>query len=178
MKVPEKLITYEDYLSGNLPESSYEIVDGEVVQMAPTSFEHGEYEGGLYSLLKRSLKGKGYVAVGEVGIVIKREPLTIRALDVVYISKERAKLKPKGLLEVPPELVIEIVSPSNTYTELERKVSELLDFGVDRVLLIDPQLKKAFLHKKGSKVVEVYNFDEEFELLEGLKIKLSEVLEE
>ncbi len=79
-------------------------------------------------------------------------------------------------LETPPDLVIEILSPSNTYTEVEQKVQELLDFGVERVLLLDPRLKRAFLHKKG--IVEVYSFEEEFELLPELKIKLSEVLEE
>ncbi|RME11220.1 MAG: Uma2 family endonuclease, partial [Aquificota bacterium] len=113
---------------------------------------------------------------GEVGLVLKREPLTLRGVDIAYISRDRLRELPEGVLETPPELVIEILSPSNTYTEMEEKVQELLDFGVDRVLLVDPRLKKAFLHKKG--IVEVYSFDEEFELLPELKIKLSEVLEE
>ena len=178
MRVLERLITYEDYLEGNLPEGLYEIVNGEVVEMAPTGDWHGYFETSIASFLKEKSKKKAWVLVGEVGIVLKKNPLTLRGLDIVYISKERLKELTGRALEVPPELAIEIVSPSNTYTELERKVSELLDFGVDRVLLIDPQLKKAFLHKRGSKLVEVYDFDEEFELLEGLKIKLSEVLEE
>ncbi|MEJ5339115.1 MAG: Uma2 family endonuclease [Aquificaceae bacterium] len=176
MQVKEKSYTYEDLVKGRLPEGLYEIVKGEVVEMAPTGFEHGDYEGRFYWLFNLKLKTKGYYAVGDVGLVIRKNPLTIRAVDVLYISKERLKEKPKGMLEVPPDLVIEILSPSNTYTEMEEKVQELLDFGVDRVLLVDPRLRKAFLHKKG--IVEVYSFEEEFELLPELKIKLSEVLEE
>ncbi len=176
MQVKERVYTYEDVLKGTLPEGLYEIVNGEVVKMAPTGFEHGDYEGRFYWLFNLKLKAKGYYSVGEVGILIRKKPLTIRAVDVVYISKERLKEKPKGILQVPPDLVIEILSPSNTYTEMEEKVQELLDFGVERVLLVDPRLRKAFLHKKG--IVEVYSFDEEFELLPELKIKLSEVLEE
>jgi len=176
MKTIEKLYTYQDLIEGKLPEGLYEIVNGEVVEMAPAGFEHGGYELDLGAYIRRRLKIKGYTAVGEVGILIRKKPLTIRAVDVVYISKERLKEKPKGILQVPPDLVIEILSPSNTYTEMEEKVQELLDFGVERVLLVDPKLRKAFLHKKG--IVEVYSFDEEFELLPELKIKLSEVLEE
>ncbi len=176
MKTIERVYTYKDLIEGKLPEGLYEIVNGEVVEMAPTGFEHGGYELDLGAYIRRRLKIKGYTAVGEVGILIRKKPLTIRAVDVVYISKERLKEKPKGILQIPPDLVIEILSPSNTYTEMEEKVQELLDFGVERVLLVDPRLRKAFLHKKG--IVEVYSFDEEFELLPELKIKLSEVLEE
>ncbi len=176
MKTVEKLYTYQDLIEGRLPEGLYEIVNGEVVEMAPIGDVHGSYEADFSYYLKSKLRKKGYVLVGEVGIVLKKEPLTLRGLDVVYISKEKLpKLKGKAL-EVPPDLVIEILSPSNTYTEMEEKVQELLDFGVERVLLVDPRLRKAFLHKKG--IVEVYSFDEEFELLPELKIKLSEVLEE
>ncbi len=176
MKTVEKLYTYQDLIEGKLPEGLYEIVNGEVVEMAPIGDVHGSYEADFSYYLKSKLRKKGYVLVGEVGILLKKEPLTLRGLDVVYISKEKLpKLKGKAL-EVPPDLVIEILSPSNTYTEIEEKVQELLDFGVERVLLVDPKLRKAFLHKKG--IVEVYSFDEEFELLPELKIKLSEVLEE
>ncbi len=176
MKTIEKLYTYQDLIEGKLPKGLYEIVNGEVVEMAPTGFEHGDYEGSLVHYLREKSKRKAYVVCGEVGIVLKRDPLTVRGLDIAYISKEKLREKPKGMLEVPPDLVIEILSPSNTYTEIEEKVQELLNFGVERVLLIDPRLRKAFLHKKG--IVEVYSFDEEFELLPELKVKLSEVLEE
>ncbi len=173
MKLKERL-TYKDI--ENLPEGIYDVIDGEIKELAPTGFEHGEYEGELYTFLKGKLKGKGYVAVGEVGILISRDPLRIRSADVIYISKERSPEKPKGILTTPPELVVEIISPSNTYTEMEEKVLDYLSAGVDRVLLIDPQLGKATLFKKGERTAQLYSFDEELELLPELKIKLSEVL--
>ncbi len=178
MVLKERLITYEDYIEGRLPEGLYEIVDGEVVEVAPAGGLHGYIEAKIAGFLMEKSRSKVWVLVGEVGIVLKKNPLTLRGLDIVYISKERLKELTGRALEVPPELVIEIASPSNTSEELERKVWELLEAGTDRVLVVYPHLKKSYLYKKGSKVVEVYNFDEEFELLEGLKIKLSEVLEE
>jgi len=176
MKTIERLYTYQDLIEGKLPEGLYEIVNGEVVEMAPAGGWHGGYEASLVYYLKQKNKKKAHILCGEVGVLIKKEPLTIRGLDVAYISKEKLKELPEGLIETPPDLVIEILSPSNTYTEIEEKVQELLDFGVERILLVDPRIRKAFLHKKG--IVKVYSFDEEFELLPELNIKLSEVLEE
>ena len=49
-------------------------------------------------------KDKGYVAVGEVGIVINKQPLRIRAADVVYLSKEKCPDPPKGMLKSPRSL--------------------------------------------------------------------------
>ncbi len=173
MKLKEK-ISYREL--EKLPEGNYEVIDGEVVELAPTGFEHGEYELGIGSFLRKALKDRGYVAVGEVGVLISKEPLRIRSADVVYISKERAGGRPTGILEVPPELVIEIISPSNTYTEVEEKVMDYLRAGVERVLLIDPKLKQSTLFKKGRREAEIYSFEEELELLPGLRVKLSEVL--
>jgi len=88
MKTLEKeRLTYEEI--DKLPEGSYEIIDGEIVEMAPTGFEHGGIELDIGSFLKKKLKNKGYVAVGEVGILISKNPLRIRGADVVYISKEK-----------------------------------------------------------------------------------------
>ncbi|AAC06412.1 Uma2 family endonuclease [Aquifex aeolicus] len=173
MKLKSKL-SYEDIR--RLPEGSYEVINGEVVELVPTGFEHGEYELDLGAFLREKLKNKGYVAVGEVGVLISKEPLRIRSADVVYISKKRTPERPKGILDVPPEIVIEIVSPNNTYSEIEEKVFDYLSAGVDRVLIVDPKVRKATLFEKGKREAKIYDFDEEFELLEGLKLRLSEVL--
>ncbi|MBI4687174.1 MAG: Uma2 family endonuclease [Nitrospirae bacterium] len=120
----KKRYTYEDIKS--LPEGNYEIIDGERIDITPTQFYHGEYEGIFYELLKKHLKDKGYVAVGEIGIVISKKPFRLRAADVVYISKERSPERPKGMLEIPPDLVIEILSPDNTSTEISDKIKDYL----------------------------------------------------
>ncbi len=173
----KQLLTSEDIK--NLPsEGWYEVVNGEVVELAPTGFEHGEYELGIGSCLRKLLKGKGYVVGGEVGIVLRKNPLTVRAADIVYISKERLPQKPKGMLEVPPELVVEIVSESNTFQEIEGKVKDYLDFGVDRVLLVDPANGIATLYEGKSRTARMFSFSEEIEVVEGVKISIKGCLEE
>ncbi len=164
---------YEDLK--HLPEGNYEIIDGERREMTPTGFEHGDFEGIFYELLKKHLKTKGYVAVGEVGILIKKTPLRVRAADVVYISKERTPERPKGILEIPPDLIIEIVSESNTAWEITDKVKDYLSIDVERIILIDPQTETVSLYQKGKREVSLYSFDEEFTLVEGLTIRIKDV---
>jgi len=170
----KRLFTYDDIT--HLPEGNYEIIDGEVRDMTPTGFEHGDIEGRFYDLLSRYFKDKGYVAVGEVGILINRNPLRIRAADVVYISREKAPQLPKGILEIPPDLIVEIISESNTAWEITEKVKDYLSIGVERIVLIDPLSETASLFQKGRKEAIFYSFNEEFTLLEALSIKIKDLL--
>ncbi|MDH4164604.1 MAG: Uma2 family endonuclease, partial [Nitrospirota bacterium] len=132
----KQVYTYQDI--HHLPDGNYEIIDGERHDMTPTGFEHGHLEAKLGELLRHALKDRGYVAVGEVGIVIGKTPFRLRAADVVYISKEKTAERPKGMLEIAPDLIIEIISESNTAWEVTDKVRDYLAFGVDRVVLVDP----------------------------------------
>ncbi len=171
MRVAEKTITYEEI--NKIPEG-YEVVEGELKEMAPTGGEHGFYELKIGRKIDEKLEEKGYVLVGEVGLLISREPLTVRCADIVYISKERLKELPKGMIEVPPDLVIEIISPSNTFEEIEGKIYDYLRFGVKKIILIDPDLKKVTIIDENRKL-SIKDFSEEIELIEGIKIKLSEI---
>ncbi|GAB4415821.1 MAG: Uma2 family endonuclease [Thermodesulfovibrionales bacterium] len=170
----KKVYTYEDINS--LPEGNYEIIDGERKDTAPTMFEHGEFESAFSELLRRHLKDKGYVAVGEVGIVIKKSPFRLRAADVVYISKERSPEKPKGMLEIPPDLIVEIISEDNTANYINDKIKDYLSIGARRIVLIDPFTETITVYQHGRKEAGFYSFDDEFEMIEGIKIRLKEVL--
>ena len=170
----KQIFTYDDI--NRLPEGNYEIIDGERHDMTPTGFEHGEFEWKFAELLNRYLKDKGYVAVGEIGILIKRKPFRLRAADVVYISKEKSPKKPKGILEIPPDLIIEIISESNTAWEMTDKVKDYLSIGVERIILIDPLTQTVSLYQKGKKEALLYNFDEDVALIEDLSVKMKELL--
>src|SRR3972149_6350550 len=165
---------YEDI--HRLPEGNYEIINGERYEMTPTSFEHGDLEVRFGELLRSKLKGKGYVAVGEVGILINKTPLRIRAANVVYISKEKAPERPKGILEIPPDLIIEIISETNTAWEITDKVKDYLLIGVERIILIEPKTRTVSIYQKGKKEAILYDYEEEIVILEGLTLRLIDIL--
>ncbi len=167
------ILTYEDMHS--LPEGDYEIIDGEIVPMTPSGFRHGEYECLLAEILRKHLGSKGYVAVGEVGILITKKPFRLRAADVVYIRKEVLPQKPVGILEVPPDLVIEIISEDDTARKINDKTRDYLSIGVKRVVFVDPYSETITIYHHGRKDAGFYSFDEEFELIEGVFVKLREL---
>ncbi len=174
IELKKNLFTYDDV--NRLPDDLYEIIDGERRDMTPTGFEHGGIEFNVAYMLKEKLKDKGFIAVGEVGIIIRKNPLRIRAADIIYIAKTKLKVPPKGMLEIPPDLIIEIISPANALWEMTEKVKDYLSFGVERVLLIDPQTKTVSVYQAGKRDVSLYSFDEEVHFIGDVNVRLKEVL--
>jgi Uma2 family endonuclease len=170
----KKIYTYEDINS--LPEGNYEIIDGVRYDMSPTMFEHGKFEGIFYELLRKHVGNKGYIAVGEVGILISRNPLRLRSADVVYVSKETSPVEPVGILEIPPDLIIEIISPENTANYINEKVRDYLSIGVKKVILVDPATETVTVFRHGFKEAGYYNFNDEFELIDGIMVRLKEII--
>jgi Uma2 family endonuclease len=167
------LLVYDDL--STLPSGNYEIIDGVKFNMAPTGFLHGLIEGRLYDLLEAHLSTKGYVATGEVGVLISRSPLRVRGADIVYITKESYPKPPVGILEKPPELVVEILSPNNTAEEMNAKLKDYLSIGVPVIVYVDSEneMVTKFLSNGTS---TVYSFSDSFPIYDGLSIVMKDIL--
>src|SRR4051794_32454370 len=115
----ETLVTGEElYLMPDL--GRCELVDGRIVPLSPTGRVHGRSAAGLASDLSMYVKAndKGEV-LAEVGVYIRRDPDTVRAPDIAFISHERlAGCKDEGYLDVAPEIIVEILSPANSRREI------------------------------------------------------------
>ena len=170
-----RIYTYDD-LNYFLPDGNYEIIDGKKVNMSPTGFIHGEFELNIARVLKDHLGNKGYVSVGEIGIVISKRPFRLRAADVVYISKETSPNKPDGILEIAPDLIIEILSKDDTIQDMNDKIKDYLSIGVKKIIVVDPSTKFISIYYQKKKEVDCYSFDEEFELTDGVKIIMNQIL--
>lgn len=135
-----RLITGEELLT--LPNlGPCELIDGRIVPMSPTNVEHAYLENQAGWSLESFVRPRklGWVLVGEIGIYTRRRPDRVRAADVAFISRQRLPQRPRrGYLEVAPELVIEIMSPTDSWEEARVKVEEYFAIGVERVWLIEP----------------------------------------
>jgi len=171
--VEDTIYTYNDLTF--LPDGNYEIINGKRIDMSPAGFIHGEFESIFSDLLRKHLGKKGYVAVGEIGIVINKAPFKLRAADVVYISKGTSPQKPRGMLEIPPDLVIEIIS-KNRNKDFNDKVIDYLSIGVKRIIGIDAQNSTVTIYQHGKNVPDYYNFDDKFELFDGVKIIMNKII--
>lgn len=131
-----------------------ELIKGVFVKMPPPGSEHGRIETSIAFFLKLYAREhkSGEVFSGEVGIYTKRNPDTIRAMDVAYVSNQRMKQHTTHYFAVPPEIVIEVLSPGNRWVEILDKVDEYLNIGVDLVWIVDPKRKEVFSYHTLDKV--------------------------
>ena len=142
MTSPGTLLTADDLL--RLPDDGrrYELLDGEVKEMAPAAYEHGRVLTKVVIVLGSYVEANdlGEVVAGDPGIILRRNPDRVRAPDVAFFARERV---PTGearakFVDVVPDLVVEIVSPNDTAAEVQQKVEEWLRVGVRLVLALYP----------------------------------------
>src|SRR5437763_12700644 len=91
----------------------------------------------------------GRVLSNDTGVVTERGPDTVRGADVSFYSFARV---PKGplpdrYLDTPPDLVVEVLSPSDRWLKVLAKVAEYLDAGTTVVLVLDDQRRLAHLYR-------------------------------
>jgi Uma2 family endonuclease len=141
MTVDLKHLTYQQYL--DLPEmkARYSIVDGALVMAAAPTTEHQR------CILELALKltpvvrehRLGEVFIAPIDIVIHRDPLRTRQPDLLFISHARRYIIGRQVIEGGPDLVIEILSPSNTRRELEEKLQDYQTIGVREAWIVATQ---------------------------------------
>lgn len=176
-----KLITGAELAElGNL--GRCELIEGRIVSMAPTGDEHGGYEGNLYYVLRSFVDrhNLGKVRVGEVGIYIRRNPDTVRGADALFISHERyAQKKSAGYLDVAPELVVEILSPHDSWSEVTQKLRDYFAIGVQLVWVVDPQARMVFAYRSMTEIREFTAADDlpGDEILPGFSVKVAELFD-
>ena len=145
----QDLLTIDD-LANVVGDTPGELIDGRFVPMPPTGWPHARAEVKVSSRLARfaEVSGLGTVLGGEAGIIIRRDPDTLRGADVAYISRERlAQASSQGYLDVAPELIVEIVSPNDRWTDLTAKLEDYFSIGVDLVWVVDPQRRRVSCYR-------------------------------
>ncbi|MCL2192321.1 MAG: Uma2 family endonuclease [Treponema sp.] len=170
--------TYADYLEWEGPER-YELFDGEAFMMASPSVAHQALLMGLSSAFDVWLQGKScrvFAAPLDVRLFPRedRSDRTVVQPDLLVVC-DKSKLD-KGSVNGPPDLVIEIVSPSNTYSELLRKFNYYLKAKVREYWVVDPELKSVSVHiyENDRYISMTYNDNDRIPVtvLDGLEISL------
>ena len=128
----------------------YELVKGELITMPPAGGEHGAIGSRADRRIGTFVEQNdlGEVFNSDTGFIISTDPDTIRAPDVSFLRKESIPADgiPKGFIPGAPDLAIEVISPTDSYTEVAEKVAQLLEAGTQLVVLIDPRTRTIALH--------------------------------
>jgi len=153
-------LTLEQFLS--LPESdqSFELINGEVIVKVSPKFFHSRLTSSFWSELSSWVDGIGQVAI-EWAVTLKRQDQDwVPVPDLLYVSYDRlaADWCEDAPCPVLPELVIEIVSPDQTFNQLSRKALDYLSAGVDRIWVVYPPMRSITVFF-GDRPTETYQGD-------------------
>jgi len=153
----QHLMTADEF--GLRPDSERieELVRGRIVMSPPPSREHGMVCNAVGRLFGNFVAehGLGRVLNNDSGVITERDPDTVRGADVAYYSygrlpKERSL---RGYGPEIPELVFEVLSPSDRWSNLLVKVGEYLNAGVLAVALLDPETREAHVYRSEARPV-------------------------
>ena len=128
-----------------------ELVRGLPVETPMPDFRHGKACAMMtYHLVAYTeSQDLGHVMGNDTFVKVATNPDTLRGGDVLFVGYERLPKGeiPPGVLDVIPELVVEVVSPSNLWTGLFTKVDEYLAAGVKVVVILDGDSRTASTYR-------------------------------
>jgi Uma2 family endonuclease len=178
---PQIKFTYEDYK--NLPESEtkrYELLEGELVMVPSPTEPHQRASANLEFSLMQFVRKRDLGAVyhAPIDVVLSQEDVV--QPDIIFISKERAKIIREKCIKGAPDLVIEIISPSTSGRDRTLKQTLYARCGVKESWIVNPKKETVevyTLEKTGFRLVKKYTSPEILHspLLIGLEVPLKEV---
>lgn len=150
-------ITANDLLQRPDDGFRYELVKGELKKMAPASHEHGRVTVNITTPLDQHVRTNdlGTVYAAETGFKLSSDPDTVRAPDVAFVSRQRLEQvgEVAGYWPGAPDLVIEVISPTDVYTEVEEKVFDWLEAGARMVVVVNPRKRVVTVYRSLSDIV-------------------------
>ncbi|WP_375494879.1 Uma2 family endonuclease [uncultured Nostoc sp.] len=138
-------LTLQEFL--NLPSGegdiTCELIDGQAIPKMSPKFFHAKLTRVLLNLIEQSCEGKGEVCPEWAVALTRRGRDWMPIPDILYISYERlpANWDENEACPVPPDLVIEIISPGQTFGQMAAKAKDYLDAKVLRVWILDSKAR-------------------------------------
>lgn len=159
----------------------YELVRGELRRMPPAGSEHGAVIMNIGTPLDQFVKAHrlGVVFGAETGFKIASDPDTVRAPDLAFIRRERIPAEgiPRSFWPGAPDLAVEVISPGDTYTEVEEKTSDWLNAGTRLVLVLNPRTRTVTVHTSPTDAIRLTDSDTLHggDLLPGFSCRVAEL---
>ena len=150
MIVQTPLMTAEDL--AQLPDDGwrYELMRGVLHKMAAAGYQHAKLAVNFAHklLIYLDVHDLGEVS-GEGGWVIATNPDTVRIPDAAFLVKERVVVGQEitAFKLGVPDLVVEVISPNDLYTEVDEKVRDWLGAGTRMVIIINPRKRQVQVHR-------------------------------
>ena len=169
-------MTLEEFLESNL--EGYEYIKGELIPMPPTSVEHGYISVNLSSLLHFYVRENqlGRVLISDTGFRIGEQVLMP---DIAFLASARIPDDPSKASPIPPDLAVEVVSPTDVLYRVEEKVFAYLDAGTQLVWVLKPRSKTVTVYRSETDITLLTRNDTLTgeNVIEGFSCQVAELFE-
>jgi Uma2 family endonuclease len=182
------VMTAEQLVGYRVPGKRVELVRGQLVVREPASFRYGDVGLRLGIALGNHLAKeqqangwatrRGRLATLDPGFTLARNPDTVRAPDLAYVSRERHPAPiPDGFPAFAPDLAIEVRSPSDRVGAVISKVGTWLEAGTLLVWSIDPEREQVVAYRADGSisVLEISDTLRGDSVLPGFEMPLREL---
>jgi len=182
-----KTLTIEEFVR-KYDEAPFEIINGRLIPVHPPLYGHSKAIKRIYDAILFYNQEHYYGEVfTETTFIIEYQTDWVagsRVPDVLFVRKERLKayeaetensdLKPLALV---PDLVVEVVSKNDTYSDVNEKIDAYLDDGVELIWVVDPQRKRVAVYEGNDQPVMLGEGDSLSggDVVPGFELKVSEV---
>lgn len=175
------LMTAEELMQ--LPDDGfrYELINGELEKLPSPGPPHGRIAFRLALYLGQFFveHGLGEGFANDTGFKLTSNPDTVLAPDFAFVTNEkyRAGSKTEGYWPGPPDLAVEVLSPSDRPGKVKQKISRWLSFGMKQLWIVDPKHSTITIYRSESDITTFSGSDhlEAQDLFPGFRISLDKI---
>ena len=181
--VKPKLLTAEDLLRLDSKGVKGELIRGEFCETVSAGVGHGQIVMKLGTLMGITVLTRrlGRLIGSDAGVRLERDPDTVREPDIAFISAERLPLDEwvDGYLEIVPDLVVEVISPSDSRNAVHDKARMWNSYGVPLVWATYTNPRSIDVHRADGSIITLYEDDilDGGEILHGFSVLVRDIFE-
>jgi Uma2 family endonuclease len=165
--VSTKLVTVDEFWEfvhrGANRDRTFELIRGEIVEMSRPGKLHGVVCAAIVVLLSlfAAQRKKGYVCANDTGVVVERDPDSVRGPDILFFEDDVSfdKIDPKWG-DIPPRLAVEVMSPNDTASDMNERVADQLRCGTPLVWLVHIETRKVTVFQQQKAIYVLDEADE------------------
>lgn len=175
-----QLVTADElYQMGS--DAPYELIEGVLKEVSPSSFKPGEIGARILIFIGQFVieHDLGYLTNADGGYILNPDPATVVAPDVGFVRGDRFPdgIPDRGFSPVPPDLAVEVISPSDRNADIAQKQALYDKAGVPLVWWVDPERKTLTVYRLGQapEVVEATGVLDGGDVLPGFTLELGTI---
>ena len=173
---PPKKMTLEEFLESDL--EGYEYVKGELIPIPAASAEHGIISARLFLNLGLYVRENqlGEVVTPDTGFQVGERVLKP---DVAFLSTAHLPDDPSRACPVPPDLAVEVVSPSDAFRRVIEKAFTYLEAGTQMVWIVEPtsQTVRVYRSETPIRVLGINDMLTGEDVVEGFSCQVAQLFE-